>query len=411
MFDPYNVRKDFPIFERKVNGHDIIYFDNAATSQKPLQVIDAIKNFYKKYNANVHRGLHTLSQEASELYEEAHNEVAKFINANSMEEIIFTKNTTEAINLIAYTWALYKLGENDEVLTTLMEHHSNIVPWEILSKIKGFRVKYVDIKNDGTLDYDSLEDLVTQKTRLITVTHASNVTGAINDISKIAKLAHENNAILVVDGAQSVPHMPVDVRRLDIDFLAFSGHKMLAPTGIGVLYARKELLENMEPFIGGGDMIKSVRYDRIKGCMIEWHTLPWKFEAGTPNVCSAIGLAEAIRYLRRLGMENVQEHEHQLTKYTLKLLQEDDSISVYGPKDTSIRCGIVSFNIKKLDYHDVALLLDNEGIMVRSGYHCAEPLHQRLGLSGSVRASFYIYNTKEEVERFVQVLKEIENVR
>ncbi|MEM2661541.1 MAG: aminotransferase class V-fold PLP-dependent enzyme, partial [Nitrososphaeria archaeon] len=221
MFDPYNVRKDFPIFERKVNGHDIIYFDNAATSQKPLQVIDAIKNFYKKYNANVHRGLHTLSQEASELYEEAHNEVAKFINANSMEEIIFTKNTTEAINLIAYTWALYKLGENDEVLTTLMEHHSNIVPWEILSKIKGFRVKYVDIKDDGTLDYDSLEDLVTQKTRLITVTHASNVTGAINDISKIAKLAHENNAILVVDGAQSVPHMPVDVRRLDIDFLAF----------------------------------------------------------------------------------------------------------------------------------------------------------------------------------------------
>ncbi|MEM3504054.1 MAG: cysteine desulfurase, partial [Nitrososphaeria archaeon] len=307
--------------------------------------------------------------------------------------------------------ALYKLGENDEVLTTLMEHHSNIVPWEILSKIKGFRVKYVDIKDDGTLDYDNLEDLVTQKTRLITVTHASNVTGAINDISKIAKLAHENNAILVVDGAQSVPHMPVDVRRLDIDFLAFSGHKMLAPTGIGVLYARKELLENMEPFIGGGDMIKSVRYDRIKGCMIEWHTLPWKFEAGTPNVCSAIGLAEAIRYLRRLGMENVKEHEHQLTKYTLKLLQEDDSISVYGPKDTSIRCGIVSFNIKNIDHHDVALLLDNEGIMVRSGYHCAEPLHQRLGLSGSVRASFYMYNTKEEVERFVQVLKEIENVR
>ncbi|MCX8189179.1 MAG: cysteine desulfurase [Nitrososphaeria archaeon] len=411
MFDPYSVRKDFPILERKVNGHDIIYFDNAATSQKPLQVIDAVKNFYKKYNANVHRGLHKLSQEASELYEDAHFEVAKFINANSIEEIVFTKNTTEAINLIAYSWALHKLGEEDEVLTTLMEHHSNIVPWEILSKIKGFKVKYADIKEDGALDYESLENLVTQKTKLITVTHASNVTGAINDISKIAKLAHENNAVLVVDGAQSVPHMPLDVKRLDLDFLAFSGHKMLAPTGIGVLYAKRELLENMEPFIGGGDMIRSVKYDKVKGCMIEWHTLPWKFEAGTPNVGSAIGLAEAIRYLNKLGMENVQQHERQLTQYALKLLQEDNNISIYGPKNVSTKCGIVSFNIKGMDYHDVALFLDDFGIMVRSGYHCAEPLHQRLGLNGSVRASFYIYNTKEEIERFVETLKEIENVR
>ncbi len=410
MFDPYTIRKDFPIFERKVNGHEIIYFDNAATSQKPLQVIDAVKDFYKKHNANVHRGLHTLSQEASELYEEAHNEVAKFINANSMEEIVFTKNTTEAINLVAYSWGLHKLGEGDEVLTTLMEHHSNIVPWEILSKIKRFKVKYVNVKEDGTLDYESLENLVTRKTKLITVTHASNVTGAINNISKISKLAHDNNAIIVVDGAQSVPHMPVDVKRLDIDFLAFSGHKMLAPTGIGVLYAKKELLEKMEPFIGGGDMIRSVKYDKAKGCMIEWHHLPWKFEAGTPNVCSAIGLTEAIRYLKRLGMENVQEHERQLTQYTLKLLQKDEKISLYGPSDTSIKCGIISFNIKNMDYNDVALLLDNFGIMVRSGYHCAEPLHQRLSIKGSVRASFYIYNTKEEVEKFVDVLKMIEDV-
>lgn len=411
MFDPYTIRKDFPIFELKVNGHNIIYFDNAATSQKPLQVIDAVKDFYRKHNANVHRGLYTLSQETSELYEEAHNEVAKFINANSMEEIVFTKNTTEAINLIAYSWALHKLGENDEVLTTLMEHHSNIVPWEIISKIKRFKIKYVNVKEDGTLDYESLENLVTKKTRLITVTHASNVTGTINDISKISKLAHENNAIIVVDGAQSIPHMPVDVKKLDVDFLAFSGHKMLAPTGIGVLYAKKELLEKMEPFIGGGGMIQSVKYDKVKGCMIEWHNLPWKFEAGTPNVCSAIGLTEAIRYLKRLGMKNVQEHERQLTQYTLKLLQEYDKISLYGPSDTSIKCGIISFNIKNMDYNDVVLLLDNFGIMVRSGYHCAEPLHQRLGLSGSVRASFYIYNTKEEIEKFVEVLKMIEDVR
>ena len=411
MFDASEIRKDFPILQRKVNGHDIIYFDNAATSQKPLQVIEAVKEFYERHNANVHRGVHTLSQESSKLYEEAHEETARLVNARGIEEIVFVKNTTEAINLVAYSLALHMLGEGDEVITTVMEHHSNIVPWEMLSKIRGFKVKYADVKGDGTLDFESLEGLITERTKIVTVTHASNVTGVINDIAKISKLAHQNNAILVVDGAQSVPHMPVDVRKLDIDFLAFSGHKMLAPTGIGVLYGKRELLEKMEPFIGGGDMIRSVKYDKLKGCSIEWHHLPWKFEAGTPNVCNAIGLAEAIRYLKRLGMENVREHERQLTQHTLKLLQENESVEVYGPRDVSTKCGIVSFNVRGLNHHDVALIFDSFGIMVRSGYHCAEPLHHRLGVEGSVRASFYIYNTMDEVERFIEVLREIRDVR
>jgi cysteine desulfurase/selenocysteine lyase len=411
MFDASEIRKDFPILQRKVNGRDIIYFDNAATSQKPLQVIEAVKEFYERHNANVHRGVHTLSQESSKLYEEAHEEAARLVNARGIEEIVFVKNTTEAINLVAYSLALHMLGEGDEVITTVMEHHSNIVPWEMLSKIRGFKVKYADVKGDGTLDFESLEGLITERTKIVTVTHASNVTGVINDIAKISKLAHQNNAILVVDGAQSVPHMPVDVRKLDIDFLAFSGHKMLAPTGIGVLYGKRELLEKMEPFIGGGDMIRSVKYDKIKGCTIEWHHLPWKFEAGTPNVCNAIGLAEAIRYLKRLGMENVREHERQLTQHTLKLLQENESVEVYGPRDASTKCGIVSFNVRGLNHHDVALIFDSFGIMVRSGYHCAEPLHHRLGVEGSVRASFYIYNTMDEVERFIEVLREIRDVR
>ena len=411
MFDASEIRKDFPILQRKVNGHDIIYFDNAATSQKPIQVIEAVKEFYERHNANVHRGVHTLSQESSKLYEEAHEETARLVNARGIEEIVFVKNTTEAINLVAYSLALHMLGEGDEVITTVMEHHSNIVPWEMLSKIRGFKVKYADVKGDGTLDFESLEGLITERTKIVTVTHASNVTGVINDIAKISKLAHQNNAILVVDGAQSVPHMPVDVRKLDIDFLAFSGHKMLAPTGIGVLYGKRELLEKMEPFIGGGDMIRSVKYDKIKGCTIEWHHLPWKFEAGTPNVCNAIGLAEAIRYLKRLGMENVREHERQLTQHTLKLLQENESVEVYGPRDVSTKCGIVSFNVRGLNHHDVALIFDSFGIMVRSGYHCAEPLHHRLGVEGSVRASFYIYNTMDEVERFIEVLREIRDVR
>ncbi|MEM2916816.1 MAG: cysteine desulfurase [Candidatus Bathyarchaeia archaeon] len=409
MFDPYKVREDFPILQRKINDNPLIYFDNAATSQKPIQVIEAIKTFYEKHNANVHRAVHTLSQEATELYYEAFEETAKFINAKGIEEIIFVKNTTEAINLVAYSLGLRKLSVNDEVLVTLMEHHSNIVPWEMLSKIRGFKVKYAQINQDGTLNHQSLAQMITSKTKIVSVSHMSNVTGAINNIEEIAKLAHENNALVVVDAAQSVPRMPVDVKKLNVDFLAFSGHKMLAPTGIGVLYGKQEILEEMEPFLGGGGMINEVSYaPSTEKCQITWNELPWRFEAGTPNVCGGIGLGEAIKYLKKLGMENIYKYEKELADYALEKFEEVKNTKVYGPKRGSERGGIIPFNIGELNPHDVALLLDQFGIIIRSGYHCAQPLHQKLGLKGTARASFYIYNTQEEIDRMIEVLKEIE---
>ncbi|MEM1540639.1 MAG: cysteine desulfurase [Candidatus Bathyarchaeia archaeon] len=408
MFNPYLIRKDFPILKRRVNGCPLIYFDNAATSQKPRQVIKAVKEFYEKYNANVHRAIHTLSQEATELYEEAHQEVAKFINADGMEEIIFTRGTTEAINLVAYSWGLRNLKSDDEVLLSLMEHHSNIVPWEILSKIKKFKVKYADVNDDGTLNYEAFEETISRRTKMVCITHVSNVTGAVNDIKRIARVAHDYGALVLVDGAQSVPHMPVNVRDLDVDFLAFSGHKMLAPTGIGVLYGKRELLEELEPFHGGGEMIRDVSYNPTTGqCTTTWNTLPWKFEAGTPNVSGGVGLMAAVKYLKSLGMENVKAHEYTLTEYALKRLKDCPYITVYGHKETSARSGIIPFNVDGVNSHDVALLLDSYGIMVRSGFHCAQPLHQRLNLYSSVRASFYIYNVKEEIDRLIEALKEI----
>jgi len=409
MFDPYKVREDFPILKRKINNYPLIYFDNAATSQKPRQVIEAMKDFYEKYNANVHRAVHTLSLEATELYEEAHEETAKFIGAESIEEIVFVRGTTEAINLVAYSWGLHNLKPDDEVLVTLMEHHSNIVPWEILSKIKGFKVKYVDINPDGALNYESLKEMLTSKVKLVCITHVSNVTGVINDVKTVAELAHEKGALVLVDGAQSVPHMPVNVQDLNCDFLAFSGHKMLGPTGIGVLCGKKEILEKMEPFHGGGEMIREVSFNpKTRRCTISWNTLPWKFEAGTPDICGAVGLTAAIRYLKALGMENVKAHECGLTEYVLKRLEECPKVTVYGPKDTKYKCGIIPFNIEGFNSHDVALLLDSYGIMIRSGFHCAQPLHQKFNISSSARASFYIYNTREEIDRFIEALKEIE---
>jgi len=292
----------------------------------------------------------------------------------------------------------------------LMEHHSNIVPWELISRIKGFKIKYANVKNDGTLDYQHLEDLLSKKTKIVCLSHVSNVTGIVNDIKKVAKLAHENGALLLVDGAQSVPHMPVNVKMLDADFLAFSGHKMLGPTGIGVLYGGKELLEKMEPFHGGGEMIREVSFDKKKRrCEIAWNVLPWKFEAGTPNVAGGIGLMAAVKYLKRLGMENVRAHEEKLTKYAILRMQECcKEVRIYGTADTKVKCGMIPFGIEGLSSHDVALFLDNYGIMVRSGYHCAQPLHEVLNLNSSARVSFYVYNTREEIDRFGEVLKEIE---
>jgi len=408
MLNPYRIREDFPILKRKVNGYPLIYFDNAATSQKPKQVIETIKHYYENNNANVHRAVHTLSQEASELYENAHEEVAKFINAKGMEEIVFVRGTTEAINLVAYAWGLPTLKKNVEVLVTLMEHHSNIVPWENLSKINGFKVRYAEVNSDGTLNYEAFEQAITNKTKIVCFAHVSNVTGVVNDVKRIVKVAHERGALTLIDGAQSVPHLHVDVKDLDVDFLAFSGHKMLAPTGIGVLYGKREILEKMAPFHGGGEMIREVSYDpKTKRCSILWTGLPWKYEAGTPNIAGGIGLMEAVKYLQRVGMRNVEAHEEMLTKYATQHMLQLKNIEIYGPKKPSAKCGIIPFGVDSLSSHDVALSLDAYGIMIRSGFHCAQPLHQIFKLKSSARASFYIYNTREEVDRFIEILKEI----
>ena len=405
------IRQDFPILSRQVNNNPLIYFDNAATTQKPRQVIDVMSDFYEKYNGNVHRAVHTLSIEATDLYEKSRQKVAKFINAKDWSEIIFVRGTTEAINLVAYSWGLNNLGKGDEVLVSLMEHHSNIVPWEIISKIKGFTIKYAEVNPDGTLDYNDFESKLCKNTKIACLSHVSNVTGIINDVRRITKAAHDNGSLMLVDGAQSVPHMAVNVQDLGMDFLAFSGHKMLGPTGIGVLYGKKEVLERMRPFQGGGEMIKEVTFSQGEGCSVIWNELPWKFEAGTPNTCGAVGLGEAVKYLQTVGMDQVLSHERELTEYAVERMQECKKVTIHGCCDFSNKCGIVPFSVKDLSSHDVALICDNYGIMIRSGYHCAQPFHQQiLKLHSSDRASFYIYNTKEEVDRFIEVLKEIEEL-
>ena len=407
MFDPYEVRRDFPILDRRVGGKRLIYFDNAATSQKPIQVIEAVSNYYRYYNSNVHRAVHTMSQEASQLYEDAHEYVAKFIGADSYREIIFVKNATEAINLVAYSLGLHEFGEGDEVLVTLMDHHSTIVPWHIISKVKGFKIRYMNVTGDGHIDMDDLESKLSSRTRILCVPHVSNVLGTINNVAEMAKMVHEVGGYILVDGAQSVPHIPIDVKKLGIDFLAFSGHKMLGPMGIGVLYGREDILEDMEPFLGGGDMISSVHLEPGVGFRIEYNDLPWKFEAGTPNVAGAVGLMEAVKYLERLGMENVHSYERELVRYAMGLMDGLDGVEVYGPRDPGERAGVVAFNVRGIGGHEAASLLDDYGIMVRSGHHCAQPLHDRFGITNSARASFYIYNLKEEIDIFIDALKEI----
>jgi cysteine desulfurase/selenocysteine lyase len=411
MLDPYKIRRDFPILKRKVNDNPLIYFDNAATSQKPRQVIDAIVDFYENHNANVHRAIHTLSQEASELYEKAHEEVAGLLNSRGMEETVFLRGTTEAINLVAYAWGLRNLKKTDEILVSLMEHHSNIVPWEITSGLKGFKIKYCPVKADGTLDYEAYESMVTDKTKMVCISYVSNVTGVINDMKRIVRIAHERGALVLADAAQAVPHLRVDVRDLDVDFLAFSGHKMLGPTGIGALYGKRDLLEEMSPFEGGGEMIREVDYRSSSGrCSISWKELPWKFEAGTPNICGGVGLMAAVQYLKAVGLENVELHERMLTDYALRRMQEFKKVKIYGPVDVRNKCGIIPFGVEGLSSHDVALFLDAYGIMVRSGFHCAQPLHEVFRIGSSARISFYIYNTREEINRLADVLKETEEV-
>lgn len=406
--DVNKIREDFPILKRKINNNALVYFDNAATSQKPIQVINAIVDFYENHNANTGRAVHTLSQEATEMQNEAREKVAHFINASDSAEIIFVRGTTEAINLVAYSLGLHTFKKGDEILISMMEHHSNIVPWDLISRLSGFEIKYAKVNNDGSLNYEDFESKLSNKTKLVSLTHVSNVTGAINNIKKIARAAHDYGALMLVDGAQSVPHLPVDVKDLDVDFLAFSGHKMLGPTGIGVLYGKAEVLEKMTPFQGGGSMISNVSFNKERGqCDIDFNSLPGKFEAGTPDISGIIGLGAAVKYLEQIGSNEVMEHERLLTSYAIKQMGELKKVAIYGHGYESLNSGIIPFNVEGSSSHDVALFLDNYGIAIRSGFHCAQPMHQVFKLQSSARASFYIYNTFEEIDRFVNVLRQL----
>ncbi|MFC5466913.1 cysteine desulfurase [Lederbergia graminis] len=393
------VRKLFPILDQEVNGNPLVYLDSAATSQKPLQVIETLEEYYKGYNSNVHRGVHTLGTKATDKYEDARDKVRKFINAASREEIIFTRGTTTALNTVAASYGRDNLQEGDEIVITYMEHHSNIIPWQQVARQTGAILKYIPLQPDGTISLDDARATITSNTKIVSIMQVSNVLGVINPIKEIAAIAHENGAIIVVDGAQSTPHMKVDVRDLDCDFFAFSAHKMCGPTGIGVLYGKKELLENMEPVEFGGEMIDFVGLQEST-----WKELPWKFEAGTPIIAGAIGLGAAIDFLNEVGMENILEHEHKLAAYALEKMSAIEGLTIYGPQKTEHRAGVVTFNLEDVHPHDVATVIDAEGIAVRAGHHCAQPLMKWLNVSATARASFYLYNTEQDVDKLVEGL-------
>ena len=398
LLDVENIRKDFPILKVKVNGKPLVYFDNAATSQKPKQVIDALSDYYENYNANIHRSIHKLGEQATLAYENAHKKVAEFINSDP-EEIVFTKGATESLNLVAYSLT-ENLKPNDEIILTQMEHHSNLVPWQQLAKKKNLKLNFVEFDEEGKLRLGQFEELLNKKTKIVSVVHMSNALGTINPVEEIAKTVKEkSSAYFIVDAAQSVPHMPVDVKKMNCDFLAFSGHKMLAPTGIGVLYGKKELLEKMQPFQYGGGMIKEVTFKDTK-----FNDIPWKFEAGTPNIAQGIGLAAAVDYLNKVGMKNIMNHGKELANYCYEKLSEIDEVEIYGPKE---RGALVSFNVKEVHAHDTATILDSEGIAVRAGHHCTMPLHSVLGIPASTRASFYLYNTKEEIDKLAEGIQKV----
>ncbi len=400
----YNVekiREDFPILKRVTDGKPLVYLDNAATSQKPEQVIETLVRYYREYNANIHRGIYKISEEATAAHEEARSKIARFINAQSPDEIVFLRGTTEAINLVAQSWGRANIGLGDSIMLTEMEHHSNIVPWQLLAREKTATLKYVGITDDGLLKRDDFQQhMENGGVKLFGVAHSSNVLGTINPVRELVREAHKHGCRVVVDAAQSVPHMPVDVQDLDCDFLAFSGHKMCGPTGIGVLYAKKKLLEEMPPFHGGGEMIREVHLYEAS-----WKEPPYKFEAGTVNIEGGIGLGTAVDYLSNIGMRNIHLHERELTAYALDRLSKVNGLRMYGPEDPQVRGGVVSFNVGDIHSHDMATLLDEDNIAVRSGQHCAQPLHERFGIPSTTRASFYLYNTEEEVDRLVSSLK------
>lgn len=412
MLNVKTVRKDFPILERKVNGKQLVYFDNAATSQKPLAVIEAISEYYKKYNANVHRGIHTLSIEATEKFEKVRQKVAKFVGVSNPSEIIFVRNATEAINLVAYSWGRLNISQGDEIVLTVAEHHSNFVPWQQLAAENGATLKIIPLTENSELDLQAFEKAITKKTRLTTFFHVSNVLGTINPVEKLVSIVKRKNpeAIILIDGAQAIPHMPVNISELGCDFYVFSGHKMLGPTGVGVLWGRRKLLEAMPPFLFGGGMISKVDWDNST-----WNELPWKFEAGVPDTAGVIGLGAAIDYLSQIGMENTKNHEKLLTKYALQQLTKLQFLGIYGSQNPEKRAGVVSFNLltddgKIIHPHDVGQILNNDGIAIRAGHHCTQPLMKFLTIASCARASFYLYNTKAEIDKLVLGLEKVQEV-
>jgi cysteine desulfurase/selenocysteine lyase len=402
------IREDFPILKRTVSGgKPLVYLDNAATTQKPVAVINAISDYYMNYNSNIHRAVHQLAEEATLQFEKTREKVARFINARSTEEIIFTRNATEAINLVAYSWGRTNVKKYDSIVITEIEHHSNIVPWQILASEKGATLEYIGTDDNGYLKMHEYMNYFegNRQMKLVSVAHMSNVLGTIVPINEIIKISHEREIPVLVDGAQSVPHMSVDVQKMDCDFMAFSAHKMLGPTGVGILYVKKEILEKMPPFIGGGDMIKEVHKYETR-----YNDLPYKFEAGTPNIADVIGFGAAIDYLNNIGMDEIRDHEVGLTRYALDKLTGVKGVTVYGPPDIRDRGGVISFNIGDIHPHDLATIMNDHGVAIRSGHHCAQVLMERLDVSATSRASFYIYNTKEEIDVFVDALEEARRV-
>lgn len=397
-FNVEKVKKDFPILEQEVNGKKLVYLDSSATSQTPIQVTDSIADYYNRYNSNVHRGVHTLGTLATDAYEKARETVRRFINARYFEEVVFTRGTTTAINLVAHSYGDANVSEGDEIVVTQMEHHANIVPWQQLAKRTGATLKFIPMSDSGELEKEAIDNTITDNTKIVAVTHVSNVLGTINDVKYIAEVAHQHDAVIAVDGAQSAPHMKVDVQDLDVDFFSFSGHKMLGPTGIGALYGKRHLLDKMEPIEFGGDMIDFVGLEDAT-----WTDLPTKFEAGTPLIAEAIGFAEAIRYIDELGLEEIHQHEYELVNYAYNEMSKMEGLEIYGPSPEK-RAGLITFNVEGVHPHDLATALDSEGVAVRAGHHCAQPLMKWLNQSSTARASFYVYNTTEDVDKLIQAL-------
>ncbi|NGM70094.1 cysteine desulfurase [Natronolimnobius sp. AArcel1] len=395
------IREEFPILEREFDGQQVVYLDNAATTQTPDPVVDAMSEYYREYNSNIHRGIHHLSQEASIAYEEAHDRVADFINADGREEVIFTKNTTESENLVAYSWGLNELEAGDRVVLTEMEHHASLVTWQQIAQQTGADVEYIQVDEDGRLDMDHARELIDDDTALVSAVHVSNTLGTVNPVSELTDLAHEHGALSFIDGAQAVPNRPVDVSEIDADFYAFSGHKMAGPTGIGVLYGKQALLEDMQPYLYGGGMIRKVTFDDST-----WGDLPWKFEPGTPPIAEAVGLVAAIDWLEEIGMERIEAHEEEIARYAYEQLEAEGDVEIYGPEPGPDRGGLVSFNVEGVHAHDLASIMNDHTVAVRAGDHCTQPLHDKLGVPASTRASFYVYNTREEVDKLVAALED-----